>query len=94
MQQLHLLITGRVQCVGFRRFVLRGAERVGVSGWVRNNDDGSVETYVVGNADKLSEFVALCRKGPLFAFVSDVQFLPIDEPTKALFLPDCFRVLR
>ena len=79
MEKIHLLILGRVQRVGFRRFVVRQAETLNLSGWVRNRNDGSVETFVIGMPDALSVFIEQCRKGPLFASVSDIQFLPIDD---------------
>lgn len=79
MQQLHLMISGRVQRVGFRRFVVRWADSLNLSGWVRNRYNGDVEVFVLGLEDALSVFIEQCRKGPLFASVSDVQFLPSDD---------------
>ena len=79
MEQIHLLIWGRVQHVGFRRFVVRSAEKLNVSGWVRNRRDGAVEIFAVGVSDVLATFIAHCRKGPLFACVTDIQFLPVDS---------------
>ena len=79
MEQIHLIISGRVQRVGFRRFVIRLAEQLNLSGWVRNCRNGDVETFAVGSADVLSVFVEQCKKGPLFASVSDVRFLASDD---------------
>ena len=47
----HLTITGRVQGVGYRAFVVHAAERHGLEGWVRNRKDGSVEAVVAGPAE-------------------------------------------
>lgn len=79
MDQVHLIILGRVQRVGFRRFVVRCAEQLNLSGWVRNRNDGNVEVFAIGLGDILSVFIEQCKKGPLFASVSDVKFLPTDE---------------
>ena len=79
MEQVHLIVLGRVQRVGFRRFVVRWAEQLNLSGWVRNRTDGNVEVFAIGSGDILSVFIEQCKKGPLFASVSDVQILPTDE---------------
>lgn len=61
-------ITGRVQGVGYRDWVLREARRRGVSGWVRNRVDGSVEALLAG--DGAPALIAACRDGPLLARVA------------------------
>ena len=66
------IISGRVQGVGYRAFALRAASRVGVSGWVRNLADGSVEVYAGGTAGQLDELEGWLRKGPQFADVRGV----------------------
>ena len=58
------LISGRVQGVGFRYFAECAAREVGVSGWVRNLDDGRVEVHANGSAEQLSELAARLRMGP------------------------------
>jgi acylphosphatase len=63
------LISGRVQGVGFRYFAERAAREVGVSGWVRNLDDGRVEVHANGSAEQLSELEARLRMGPARADV-------------------------
>jgi len=52
-------VRGRVQGVGFRYFVEHGAQALGISGWVRNDDDGCVQVYAVGTAQQLSELAGL-----------------------------------
>ncbi len=69
---IHLSITGRVQGVGFRDWVAAEAHTRGLSGWVRNRRDGSVEAVFVGDAEPLRAMVTACRKGPPMAGVDNV----------------------
>lgn len=62
-----------MQGVGFRYFVEQAATALGLSGWVRNADDGSVEVYGAGNAAQLSELAGLLWKGPRWADVRGVD---------------------
>jgi acylphosphatase len=64
MKTVRARITGHVQGVGFRAFVERAAQRVGVSGWVRNRRDGSVEAVIAGDAGKIDEMLTMCWQGP------------------------------
>lgn len=66
-------VRGRVQGVGFRYFVEHSAQTLGIRGWVRNDDDGSVEVYAVGNHAQLSELAGLLWKGPRWAEVRGVD---------------------
>jgi acylphosphatase len=66
-------VRGRVQGVGFRYFVEHSATLLGLAGWVRNRDDGSVEVYAVGAAEQLSELAGLLWKGPRWAEVRGVD---------------------
>jgi acylphosphatase len=66
-------VRGRVQGVGFRYFVEHSASGLGLAGWVRNRDDGSVEVYAVGAAAQLSELAGLLWKGPRWAEVRGVD---------------------
>ena len=94
MKELHLLIEGRVQHVGFRRYLLRQAERLKLTGWVRNNEDGSVETLAIGNEKNIIDFVNACHRGPLFAHVVNVSILSITEEDRNYVLSASFLVLR
>ena len=58
------MVQGRVQGVGFRYFVVREAQHLGLTGWVRNRPDGTVETEAVGDEATLERFVAKVRLGP------------------------------
>ena len=70
-------VTGRVQGVGFRWSAVREARRLGLRGWVRNADDGSVEVEAEGASPQLEDFLAWLRRGPAGAFVSDVEVHPV-----------------
>lgn len=67
------LVSGVVQGVGFRYFVLRQAERVGVVGWVRNLPDGRVEVVAGGESDQLSELEKALWTGPSRSRVTGVE---------------------
>jgi acylphosphatase len=66
-------VSGRVQGVGFRWFVEKNATRIGLRGWVRNEDDGRVQAYAVGTPDQLNELAALLHQGPRMADVRGVE---------------------
>lgn len=68
----HLLITGLVQGIGYRYSMAMAAQRVGVTGWVRNRRDGSVEAMVAGNAEAVATMIAWARHGPAGAEVAHV----------------------
>jgi len=66
-------VNGRVQGVGYRYFVLREAEALGIAGFARNLPDGSVEVVAEGADDALKRFEERLRQGPAFATVSGVE---------------------
>jgi acylphosphatase len=68
-----LLISGRVQGVGFRVSMERKARGLGVTGWVRNRRDGNVEAMVQGSAAAVAAVTGWVRHGPPGALVTDVQ---------------------
>jgi acylphosphatase len=67
------LVRGRVQGVGFRWFVEREADLLGIAGWVRNNQDGSVEVLAIGASEQLAQLRARLREGPRAARVDGVD---------------------
>ena len=75
----HLRISGYVQGVGFRYSMAEEAERLGVTGWVRNRRDGTVEAVLDGDPDALEAIVAWARQGPRGAQVSGVEVVEVAE---------------
>ena len=65
-------VSGVVQGVGYRFFVIRSAQRLGVTGWVKNLKDGRVEAYAIGSAKALKDFRRELGRGPAGASVDDV----------------------
>lgn len=84
MKRAGVLISGFVQAVGFRHFVSRKAEELGLTGWVRNTEDpstgsGQVEAVFEGEKEKLEEMIEWCNKGPWLAEVDKVDVVWEDE---------------
>lgn len=73
VERLHCVIRGDVQGVGFRYFLVREAHGLGLRGWVRNRDDGSVEFVAEGPRQELEKLLEVARRGPSHARVSGVQ---------------------
>jgi len=69
----HVMVTGRVQGVGYRAWVADEATARHLEGWVRNRRDGSVEALLAGPADIVAEMIAACRRGPSMARVDAVR---------------------
>lgn len=65
-------ISGRVQGVGFRYFVYRTARGLGLSGWVRNRPNGTVEVLFSGDEDAIRNGIKACKVGPLRSHVDQV----------------------
>ena len=72
MNARHLRIEGRVQNVGYRAWMVREARRLGLSGWVRNRPDGSVEAVVAGPEPAVQALLTACRRGPVAAHVDRI----------------------
>ena len=70
----HVVIHGRVQGVFFRMETARAAKKSGVSGWVRNRPDGSVEAIFEGDRARVDQILKWCKKGPP---LSDVKHLDV-----------------
>ena len=72
VKRLSIVVTGRVQGVGYRFFVEDLAQSLGLSGWVRNNPDRTVECEAQGEESVLEEFCKELKKGPPLSRVNDV----------------------
>lgn len=69
----HLRIHGRVQGVAYRAWTVATARALGVSGWVRNRGDGSVEALVAGDEADVAALIERCRRGPPAARVDRIE---------------------
>ena len=83
---LHVRVSGTVQGVGFRWFVRERARRLGLSGWVRNLEDGSVEVAAEGDEPQIELLRTELQKGPSGAMVKAVEDVddappqPVESP--------------
>jgi len=68
-----LIITGRVQSVGYRAWFTGKARAAGLTGWVRNRTDGTVEAVIAGHPDTIELFLAECWEGPIAARVDGIE---------------------
>ena len=79
------VVNGRVQGVGFRYFVVREAQALGLAGWVRNLPDGRVEVLASGASDIVGAFEGRLWQGPPHARVTSVEAREAETPTYAEF---------
>lgn len=77
-----LVISGRVQGVGYRDWTVATARALGLDGWVRNRRDGGVEALVAGDATAIASLVAACRRGPPLARVDRIDSEPVALPAQ------------
>ena len=89
MPAYHLIIKGKVQGVFYRQSAKEKARQLQLNGWIKNNQDGSVESFICGDKQALQDFIDWCRKGPSGAHVTDVI---IEERVEELL--DNFTILR
>ena len=75
----HLRVAGVVQGVGFRYSMQLEADRLGITGWVRNRGDGTVEAVIDGSAEALEDMLAWVTHGPPSARVSNVSITEVLE---------------
>jgi acylphosphatase len=93
MKAMHLWITGRVQGVGFRDWLVTEAERLGLTGWVRNVGPDAVEAVIAGDPNGVEACLQACRRGPRLAAVETVTDTMAEPPAgpgfvKRASLPD------
>ena len=72
-----VLITGRVQGVGYRYFARREAVKSGIHGYVKNLPDGRVEVLAEGEETILLSFINTLRSGPGYGYVTDLDIIPV-----------------
>lgn len=89
MQTVRLTIKGKVQGVFYRASAREAADESGVKGWVKNNDDGTVQALASGTAEQLEKFTTWCKKGPKRAVVAEVQVEQLEYQS----FPD-FRIIK
>lgn len=75
-----LVISGRVQGVWYRGWTVDQARALGLDGWVRNRNDGTVEIVVAGPADAVERLTALCEQGPRDARVDGIEATSVPDP--------------
>ena len=73
MHQLHAIVSGKVQGVGYRDFVCREARALGLTGWVKNLDGGTVEVVAQGDKGQLETLVEKLTYGPRMSNVKQVD---------------------
>lgn len=71
--RLHAVIHGRVQGVGYRAFAIRTAQQIGLSGWVRNRYNGTVETVAEGDHAQLENYLKDLQRGPVSSNVTKID---------------------
>jgi acylphosphatase len=76
--QARLVISGRVQGVGYRDWAIDTGLRLGLTGWVRNRRDGAVEALIVGEEEAVGRMIEACRRGPPAARVDEIDVEPVD----------------
>ncbi|KAI3896774.1 hypothetical protein MKW98_009627 [Papaver atlanticum] len=78
---VRVVVKGRVQGVFYRNWTIENAKELGLTGWVRNRRDGSVEALFSGDPNSVSNMEERCRRGPRDALVTSLQVFPsADEP--------------
>ena len=69
----HIVITGKVQGVGFRYWLYQAAKQRNIDGWVRNKISGEVEALLIGDVVKIDNLIKLCEKGPPSSKVTKIK---------------------
>ena len=69
----HIIISGKVQGIGFRYWLYKAATQSKIDGWVKNKISGEVEALLIGNDVDINNLIALCKKGPSASKVTKVK---------------------
>lgn len=89
MPTVHLIIKGRVQGVFYRATAKDMADAIGITGWVKNTEEGNVEAVASGTDEQMQNFISWCKQGPPKAIVTDVIVTSVDDEVF-----EKFRVIR
>lgn len=73
INSVRVVIAGRVQGVGYRAWTVSNTARLGLRGWVRNRNDGTVEAVFCGEQDAIDAMIEACKKGPTAARVDRIE---------------------
>ena len=73
MKKVHIIISGKVQGVGFRYWLYQNSNERNVYGWVKNKFNGDVEAVLIGDYKNVDEILKLCKKGPFSSTVTYVK---------------------
>ena len=68
----HIIISGKVQGVGFRYWLRKKANQKNIYGWVKNKVSGEVEALFIGDETKINDLIELCKKGPSSSKVTKI----------------------
>lgn len=89
--RIRVFISGFVQGVGFRYFLKRNAQRLGLNGFVRNTIDRRVEAVFEGEKENVDEIIEICRKGP---FLAEVENIEVKWESSQKDTPSSFEIIR
>jgi len=76
---LRVIISGRVQGIGYRAWTISAASSMGLKGWVRNRNDGSVEAVFSGDEKNVTAMIDSCKEGPPMARVERIETFTCNE---------------
>ena len=76
--RVHIFVSGRVQGVFFRLAAKKKADKLGLTGWVKNLADGKVEAVFEGDKDKIEEMLQWAKRGPFLAKVENLEIIRDD----------------
>ncbi|MCM3585523.1 acylphosphatase [Mesobacillus maritimus] len=82
MLQLQIVVSGRVQGVGYRYFTQMKATQLQITGWTKNRSDGKVEIIATGSKENLDLFIEEIRKGNPFSTVDQIEINQLDNIEK------------
>lgn len=74
----NIIVHGVVQGVFYRAFTKESAQKFNITGWVRNNRDGTVEALAFGSTDNMELFIAALRQGPTASRVDTLDITPVE----------------